>query len=611
MATVETVSERRPLTGDSSVVNDFSLIVATVNGTGSQTANLALLRAIFKMGIPVNGKNIFPSNIQGAPTWYHIRISKKGYVARSETPELLIAFNQATFNNDLEKLPDGGVCIYNADWRTVPSRDGITFYALPVNQFVTSTGMKGKLRDYVANMVYLGAISQLLGIPIGAIHEALNHLLGSRPSLVDPNMEVAAAAHQWTADNINKTDPFRVAEMDETRGKIVITGNEAAALGAVYGGVTVAAWYPITPSTSVIDGLNKYLPRLRQDPATGKATYVVIQAEDELAAIGMVLGAGWAGARAMTATSGPGISLMSEFAGLGYYAEVPAVIWDIQRVGPSTGLPTRTSQGDVISTYYLGHGDTKNVILFPGTVKECFEFGVTAFDLADTVQTPVFVLSDLDLGMNQWMSEPFDYPEQPINRGKVLTAEDVARVGFARYKDIDGDGIGYRTLPGNEHPLAAYLARGTGHNESAIYSENPQVFADGMKRLSRKFDTARELVPRPIIDEVEGAEIGIIAFGTTMYAIDEARDRLAADGVKISFMRLRALPFNHLVEEFVSRYRQVVIVELNHDGQLRRILQAELPKLAARLKSLAYIDGMPLTADRVVRRLNELTTESI
>jgi 2-oxoglutarate ferredoxin oxidoreductase subunit alpha len=610
MALLETAPESSALAHASGVVNNFSLVVATTNGTGSQTSNLALLRALFKMGIPVNGKNIFPSNIQGAPTWYHIRISREGYVARSETADLLVAFNEKTFLADLQKLPSGGVCLYNGDWRTVPSRNDITFYSVPVRRFVGKSGVTGKLRDYMGNMVYLGAIAQLLDIPIEAIGEALDHLLGSRAALVEPNLEIATAAHSWTAVNIDKNDPYRVIEMNETAGKIVITGNEAAALGAVFGGVSVVAWYPITPSTSIIDNLNKHLPNLRRDAETGKATYALIQAEDELAAIGIVLGAGWAGARAMTATSGPGISLMSEFAGLGYYAEIPAVIWDVQRVGPSTGLPTRSSQGDVISTYYLGHGDTKNVILFPGSVKECFEFGVTAFDLADSLQTPIFVLSDLDLGMNQWMSEPFEYPAEPINRGKVLTAEDIDKVGFIRYKDIDGDGIGYRTFPGNKHPQAAWLARGTGHSEAAVYSEKPQDFVDGMHRLSRKFDTARDRVPGPIIDDMDGANVGIIAYGTTQYAIEEARDRMAAQGVRTSFMRLRALPVSEQVEQFIGRFQHLILIEQNHDGQMRRILGSELPNLAARLSSLAHIDGMPLTADWVVARINELLVEN-
>ncbi|MFN2162959.1 MAG: 2-oxoacid:acceptor oxidoreductase subunit alpha [Candidatus Promineifilaceae bacterium] len=591
------VEERPP------VVNDFSIVAATVNGTGSQTANLAILRALFKMGIPVNGKNIFPSNIQGLPTWYIIRASGDGYIARKEISEILVAFNLATVHEDINNLPPGGVCIYNDDWRSIPQRDDITYYPIPVNEFVMHTGMKGKLKDYIANMVYVGALAQLLGITLESIDEALDFHFNGRRKLVDSNMAVVTEAYNWAADNLTKTDPYRVEPMDETNGMIMMTGNEAAALGAVYGGVTVAAWYPITPSTSVVDALNTYLPRLRTDPETGRKTYAVIQAEDELAAIGMLLGAGWAGARAMTATSGPGISLMSEFAGLGYFAEIPAVIWDIQRVGPSTGLPTRTGQGDITFVYTLGHGDTKNVILLPSSIKECFDFGVLSFNLADQLQTPIFVLSDLDLGMNNWMSEPFEYPQEPINRGKILTAEDVAEKGFARYKDIDGDGVGYRTLPGNEHPQSAYFTRGTGHNERAVYSEKPEDWVQNMDRILRKFETARTLVPGPIIDEVEGAEIGIIAFGTTNYAVEEARDRLAGDGTATSYCRLRALPINEEVAAFVEAHERVYVVELNRDGQMHNILITEMPEMATKLKSVAYLDGMPLTARRVVEAI--------
>ncbi|MFN2179657.1 MAG: 2-oxoacid:acceptor oxidoreductase subunit alpha [Candidatus Promineifilaceae bacterium] len=591
------VEERPP------VVNDFSIVAATVNGTGSQTANLAILRALFKMGIPVNGKNIFPSNIQGLPTWYIIRASGDGYIARKEISEILVAFNLATVHEDINNLPPGGVCIYNDDWRSIPQRDDITYYPIPVNEFVMHTGMKGKLKDYIANMVYVGALAQLLGITLESIDEALDFHFNGRRKLVDSNMAVVTEAYNWAADNLTKTDPYRVEPMDETNGMIMMTGNEAAALGAVYGGVTVAAWYPITPSTSVVDALNTYLPRLRTDPETGRKTYAVIQAEDELAAIGMLLGAGWAGARAMTATSGPGISLMSEFAGLGYFAEIPAVIWDIQRVGPSTGLPTRTGQGDITFVYTLGHGDTKNVILLPSSIKECFDFGVLSFNLADQLQTPIFVLSDLDLGMNNWMSEPFEYPQEPINRGKILTAEDVAEKGFARYKDIDGDGVAYRTLPGNEHPQSAYFTRGTGHNERAVYSEKPEDWVQNMDRILRKFETARTLVPGPIIDEVEGAEIGIIAFGTTNYAVEEARDRLAGDGTATSYCRLRALPINEEVAAFVEAHERVYVVELNRDGQMHNILITEMPEMATKLKSVAYLDGMPLTARRVVEAI--------
>ncbi|HEX6386645.1 MAG TPA: 2-oxoacid:acceptor oxidoreductase subunit alpha, partial [Anaerolineae bacterium] len=610
MGILEAVPEVVSVSERPAIVNDFSIVVATANGTGSQTSNLAILRALFKMGIPVNGKNIFPSNIQGLPTWYHIRVSHEGYVARRHTSEILVAFNDATVHEDIETLPPGGVCIYNDDWRNMPQRDDITFYGIPVNQFVRETGLRGKLRNYIANMVYVGAVAQLLGIPLEKLDEALDFHFNGRRKLVDANMAVVRAAHEWTAESITKVDPYRVEPMSETEGMITITGNEAAALGSVFGGVTLAAWYPITPSTSLIDALNTYLPKLRRDPETGKATYVVIQAEDELAAIGMVLGAGWAGARAMTATSGPGISLMAEFAGLGYFAEVPAVIWDIQRVGPSTGLPTRTSQGDVTFAYYLGHGDTKNVLLFPATVKECFDFGTIAFNLAEELQTPVFVLSDLDLGMNNWMSEPFEYPTEPIKRGKVLTAEDVAEKGFARYQDIDGDGVGYRTLPGNEHPLGAWFARGTGHNEQAVYSEKPEDWEENMLRLKRKFDTARERVPDPVIDEVEDAQVGIIAFGTTKYAIDEARDRLAAQGfgnqrLLTSFMRLRALPIDDEVKDFIARHDRLYVIELNRDGQLHAILQTEVPEMATKLVSLAHMDGMPLTARWVVESICE------
>ena len=585
------------------IVNDFAIVVATANGTGSQTANLAILRSLFKMGIPVNGKNIFPSNIQGLPTWYHIRLSADGYTGRRHTSEVLVAFNQATVVQDIQTLPAGGICLINGDWRSAPQRDDITIYAVPVNEFIRDSGSKGKLKDYLANMVYVGALAHLLDIPLARLEEALSFLFKGKQRTVDSNMAVVRAAHAWAAANLARNHPYRIVPMDATDGLIMMTGNEAAALGAVFGGVSFAAWYPITPSTSVIEALNGYLAQMRHDPQTGQATYAVVQAEDELAAIGMVVGAGFAGARAMTATSGPGISLMAEYVGLAYFAEVPAIIWDIQRVGPSTGLPTRTSQGDVLFTYYLGHGDTKNVILLPANLAECFEYGYRAFDLADTLQTPIFVLSDLDLGMNNWMSPPFDYPAEPLRRGKVLSAEDVAERGFARYRDLDGDGIPYRTLPGNPHPRAAYFARGTGHNDAAVYSERPEDWESNMLRLARKFDTARGLVPAPVVERVEGAAIGIIAYGTTEPALREARDRLAAAGTPTSFMRLRALPLNDDAGAFIAAHDRCYVVELNRDGQMHTILSAELPGLATRLVALAHLDGMPLTARWVVEAI--------
>lgn len=587
------------------IVNDFSIVVATANGTGSQTSNLTIIRALFKMGIPVNGKNIFPSNIQGLPTWYHIRASKDGYIARRETSEILVAFNQATVAQDIEILPPGGVCIYNENMRGVPTRDDITMYPVPVNSMLREVGAKGAFRDRYTNMFYVGVVAWLLGIDLEAVDKALDIHFSRRRKLVDMNMDVINMMYKWAAENLEKNDPYTVEPMDKTDGQILITGNEAAGLGSVFGGMTVCTWYPITPSTSLVDALNSYLPKLRKNSETGKPTYAVVQAEDELAAIGMVLGAGWMGARAMTATSGPGISLMSEFVGLGYFAELPGVIWNVQRVGPSTGLPTRTGQGDVLAAYTLGHGDTKHPVLLPSSVTECFEFGTTSFNLADELQTPIFVLTDLDLGMNNWMSEPFEYPSEPIKRGKVLTAEEVEEKGFARFKDIDGDGIGYRTLPGTKHPKAAYFTRGTGHDENAVYSEDPDVWVDNMARIQRKFETARKLVPPPVVEEVEGASYGIIAYGTTRYAIDEARDRLAAQGIKTSFMRIRALPINEDVRAFVEKYDRVYVIEMNRDGQMHQIIQSEMIDIATRIKSIAFMDGMPLTARWVVEQLTE------
>jgi 2-oxoglutarate ferredoxin oxidoreductase subunit alpha len=588
------------------IVNDFSIVIATANGTGSQTSNLTLLRALFKMGIPVNGKNIFPSNIQGMPTWYHIRVSSEGYVARPDSSEVLVAFNKATVEADIADLATGGVCLYPADWRDVPLREDVTNYAIPVRRFLREAGVKGKVSDYMANMIYVGALARLLDITMARIEEALSFHFRGREKLAEQNMAIIRAAYEWTAENLEKQDPFSVSPMDVTEGQILITGNEAAALGAIFGGVTLASWYPITPSTSLIDGLSNFLPELRRDPETGQITCVVVQAEDELAAAGMVMGAGWMGARAMTATSGPGISLMAEFVSLGYFAEIPSVIWDVQRVGPSTGLPTRTSQGDILFAYFLGHGDTKNVLMFPATVAECFEFGARAFDIAEELQTPVLVLSDLDLGMNNWMTEPFDYPAEPLKRGKVLTAEEVEARGFARFRDVDGDAIPYRTLPGNEHPKSAFLNRGSGHNEYGGYSEKAEDWEGNMLRLARKFETARSVVPGPEIDLNGQSNVGIISLGSTLPAIVEARAKLSAGGLHTDFMRLRALPTNGEVRDFVSRHERNYVVEMNRDGQIFQILSLDLPDLVGKLVSVAHMDGMPLTARRLAEKLRDL-----
>lgn len=589
-------------------VNDFSIVAATVNGSGSQTANNTLIRALFKMGIPVNGKNLFPSNISGLPTWYTIRVSKDGYIARRDTTEILVAFNQQTIAQDLAGLPEGGVCVYNEDIKFERSRTDVAYYGLPVKQLIADMGVDKKLTDRVANMVYVGALVQLLGIEPEAIHEALSFYLGGKQKAIDLNYNVVLASAEWTRENLPKQDPYRVERMNKTEGMILIDGNTAGALGALVGGMTVTAWYPITPATSLADALNEYAPKLRRDPATGTPTYAIVQAEDEIAAIGMVLGAGWMGARSMTSTSGPGISLMTEFVGFGYYAEVPGVIWDIMRMGPSTGMPTRVSQGDVLKVYYLGHGDVRNICLLPGTVQECFEFGQTAFDLAERLQQPVFVLSDLDLGMNNWMSEPFAYPETPLDRGKVLNAEQLTEMqDWGRYKDVDGDGIPYRTLPGTEHPRAAYFTRGSGHNENAGYTERPDDWLKNMDRLTRKHDTARTIVPKPVIDRRQGAKIGIIAFGTTDPAIAEARDRMRNQrGIETSYMRLRALPLGEEVRQFIADYDRLYVIELNTDGQMHKLLQLHTPEYATKLVSIAYSDGLPLTPRFLTDKINEM-----
>jgi 2-oxoglutarate ferredoxin oxidoreductase subunit alpha len=585
------LEERKP------IVNDFQIMVATVNGSGSQTANTTILRAIFRMGVPVSGKNIFPSNIQGLPTWFSIRVNKDGYIARLDEYHVLVAMNQESASEDIENLASGGVCFYPEEWKMRQSREDITYYPMPVKALIDQADVPQDLKSYIANMVYVGVIATILDISLDEIAFSLDFHFGGKAKPVNMNMSVVRAAYEWAQDNLAKNDPYRVERMRETEGMLLLDGNSAGALGAVFGGVSVVAWYPITPSTSLIDAMRQYLSDYRTDPETGKATYAIIQAEDELAAIGTVVGAGWAGARAMSATSGPGLSLMSEYAGLAYYVEVPSVIWDVQRVGPSTGMPTRTSQGDVLAAYFLGHGDTKHIVLFPSNVSEAFEFGWKAFDLAEQLQTLVFVLSDLDLGMNIWMAKPFEYPDQPMARGKVLTAEDLERLGhYGRYEDVDGDGIGYRTLPGTDHPLAAYFARGTGHNPQAVYSERPDDWTENMKRLNRKFDTARTMVPKPVVDHVKRASFGIIAYGTTDACVVEGRDRLRDSGIETSYLRLLALPFEETTREFLAEYDRVYVVENNIDGQMAKLLCMEYPEFANRVISLPHSDGLPLTA---------------
>jgi 2-oxoglutarate/2-oxoacid ferredoxin oxidoreductase subunit alpha len=580
-------------------VNDFNINVATANGSGSQTSNNVLIRSLFKMGIPVTGKNFFPSNIQGLPTWYNVRLSREGYLARRDGIEIVICMNAATVAEDMQEVSPGGVILYDDVLPIANHRKDVTYIAMPVRDLVKEAELPFNLKDYVANMVYVGVVSYLLEIELDEVKAALEWNFGGKRKPIEMNQDMVMRGYNWAQQNVINEQPFRVQRMSGfNEGKILVDGNTAAGLGSLFSGVNLVSWYPITPSSSVADAINTYAGDLRKDPETGKNTIAVIQAEDELAAIGMVIGANWAGARAMTATSGPGISLMAEFVGLAYFAEIPAVIWDIQRMGPSTGLPTRTSQGDILSAYYLSHGDTRHVVLFPATPAECFEFAGTAFDLAERLQTPVFVLSDLDLGMNYWISEPFQYPEKPLDRGKVLSEADLESLGgkWGRYLDTDGDGIPYRTLPGNKNKLAAYFTRGTGHNEYAGYSERPDDWEQNLHRLARKFATARELVPAPVIDRVEGARVGIISLGSNDPAIDEARDRLQAQGIETSYLRLRALPVSQNVLDFIRSHDTLFVVENNYDGQLHKILLTEAPTGDSKLVSTAKCDGFPLSA---------------
>ncbi|HEY3345708.1 MAG TPA: 2-oxoacid:acceptor oxidoreductase subunit alpha [Anaerolineaceae bacterium] len=586
------------------IVNDFSITFGTVNGSGSQTANTTLLRALFKMGIPVSGKNIFPSNIQGQPTWYTIRVSKDGFTARRDEVELVVAMNPTTFTRDLDSLRPGGVFFYADDIKAPLHRSDVIAYPMPVKKLSREADVTPTLRDYIANMVYVGVVAHLLGIPLEEIYAALDKHFNGKKKAIDSNFNTVKAAAEWAATNLVKRDPYCVQSMDANQGLIMTDGNSAAALGAVYGGVQFAAWYPITPASSLAESLNQFLPHLRQDE-DGRNTYAVVQAEDEIAAVGMTVGAGWSGLRSMTSTSGPGLSLMCEYVGLAYFAEIPVVIWDVQRIGPSTGLPTRTAQGDLTEVAFFGHGDTRHLILLPGSVSECFEFGWKAFDLAERMQAPVFVLSDLDLGMNVWMTAPFEYPDRPMDRGKILWEEDLERLKgeWGRYLDVDGDAIPYRTVIGNKHPRAAYFGRGTGHDEYANYSEDPAVWERMSKRLGRKFDTARQYVPKPVIATQPGAQIGIIAYGSSDSAVKESIAQLQAVGIPVDTLRVRALPFTDEIRDFLRSHERVYVVELNRDGQMQQLLTIDFPEFATRLTSVAHSDGLPLTARWIVAKI--------
>jgi 2-oxoglutarate ferredoxin oxidoreductase subunit alpha len=591
------VQEQHATSKRQHVVNDFSIQVATVNGSGSQTANLVLLRSILLSGVPVSGKNMFPSNIAGLPTWYTIRASKHHYIARKKEVDFLVAMNAETAKEDVLTLEPGAAVVYDEPLKLNTLRNDLVFYPVPFDKLVGPVCPDAKLRRLVKNMIYDGVLSKLLGIDLALMEQALAKQLGKKAKAVTLNAAALKAGFDYAEANLPKQDPFVIEKMNETAGKILIEGNAAAAIGCMMAGVTVVAWYPITPSSSLCESLITYMKKYRVDKATGKATFAIVQAEDEIASLGMVIGASWAGARAMTATAGPGISLMSEFTGLAYYAETPAVIFDVQRVGPSTGLPTRTAQGDFLQTAFLSHGDTKHIMIIPCSVEECYSMAMEAFDLAEHFQTPVFVMLDLDLGMNNWMSDGFAYPDKPINRGKLLTPEVLKKLGtWGRYMDVDGDGIAYRTVPGDGLP--PYFTRGSGHNAKGQYSERPDDYVENMDRLNRKFETARNHVPKPIVERVAGAQIGFIAFGTSHWAVTESRDQLKNEtDVKTSYFRLRGYPFNEELGAFIDAHERIYVIEQNRDAQMLQLMKLDLStERQNKLRSVLHYNGLPIDA---------------
>ena len=584
--------------GGQPVVNDLTIHVATVNGSGSQSSNNVLMRSIFQMGVPVSGKNMFPSNIAGLPTWFTIRANKDGWIARKKEVDLMVCMNAQTAREDVDGLEPGSLCIYDAPLNCRTMRDDVHFFEVPFAQLAAELSTDSRLRKLLTNMIYVGIVAELIGIDRTEIVNAITKQFKGKQKAIDPNVAAIDKGMEFAKASLPKQNRWRIERMNATEGKIIIDGNAAAAIGAMFGGVTVVTWYPITPSSSLCESLIDYMKQHRIG-ADGKATFAIVQAEDELAAVGMVLGAGWAGARSMTSTAGPGVSLMSEFAGLGYFAEIPGVVWDIQRVGPSTGLPTRTSQGDVTQVWYLSHGDTQHLVLFPSSVRECYDFGSEALDLSEMFQTPVFVLSDLDLGMNNWMSDPFPYPEKPIRRGKVLSKEKLDELGgkWGRYQDVDGDGIPWRTLPGTDHPMASYFTRGSGHDEQARYSEKPEDYKATVDRLAKKIETAKDFVPQPVIDIRPGARIGIIAYGTTDWPVEESRHQLRSEkNVETSYLRLRALPLTPQVRQFVADHDRVYVVEQNRDGQLADIVRLEVANDQHKIRKVLHYSGLPCDA---------------
>ena len=590
-----------------SPVNDFAFKMGTVNGTGSASANTLLMQSIFRMGIPVSGKNVFPSNIQGLATWYEIRVSAAGYTARPEEVDLVVALNTATYAKDVAAVRPGGFLMYDSSWPLDDTliREGITILGIPFGRLCVEAFEGDRQRTLLRNIVYVGSLAALLQIDMDVVHELLREKFSKKKSVLEANFRAIKLGYDYAKEHYDCPLPFHLAPMDETKHSILIDGNSACALGAVYAGATVGAWYPITPSTSLMEAFKEYSERFRIEPETKRRNYALIQAEDELAAAGMVIGAGWAGARAFTSTAGPGISLMSEFIGLAYYTEIPGVFFDIQRTGPSTGMPTRTQQGDLLSIAYLSHGDTKHIALFPANPEECFYLAVTAFDLAERFQTPVFVVSDLDIGMNDWMCPRLKWDDayRP-DRGKVLGDAELAQLKrFSRYNDVDGDGIAARTLPGVS-PRGGYFTRGSGHDKHAAYTEDSDEYQEVVDRLARKLATAATMVPAPemhVESESRSAEVGIISLGGCHAAVLEAVDRLRGDGLSVDYMRIRAFPFPASVRAFIQAHTRCYVVEQNRDGQLRTLLAIETGLARDSMTSILDYGGMPLTADRVVK----------
>ncbi len=584
-------------------INDFSIQVATVNGSGSQTANTVLLRAIFQMGVFVSGKNLFPSNIAGLPTWFTIRASAKGYVARKATNEMLILMNPETAKEDIAKADAGALVIYDEPLQLDKLRADLTYFPVPFQKLVTASCPEPKLHKLVKNMIYVGVAARILGVDMEEAKKAIAKQLKGKAKAVELNQTAAMAGYDWAMENLPDQDHIRVVRDHKTQGLIIVDGNEACALGALFAGVTVVGWYPITPASSLVETFIEYAEEYRKDPKTGKSNVAIVQMEDELASAGVVLAAGWAGARSMTSTAGPGISLMSEFIGLGYYVEAPGVFFNVARTGPSTGLPTRTQQSDIEMCAKASHGDTLHINLYPGNMEECFQFSYDAFDLAERFQTPIFVVTDLDLGMQNWASKPFAYPDKPFDRGKVLNQQQLAEIeDWGRYKDVDGDGICYRTLPGTPGGKGAYFTRGSGHNAYALYSEKPEDYVAVVDRLRKKYETAKSYVPKPVFRNL-GSDKGILAFGSSDPAVVEAQDILAEQGLKTDYLRLRALPFTAEVDAYVKEKKVVYVVEQNRDGQMTNLLREFYPEHATKFKKVLHYDGLAIDAKCIVDQI--------